>query len=105
MNMEAKAIELPALTSSDGQGSALLAGAQALPFVGHLKVKLTARIGEAELSLAELMALKAGSTVDLGRALTQPVDLLAEGHVIAQGTLVAVGDCFGLRLTSAPRTA
>ena len=38
----------------------------------------------------------------LDRALDQPLDVLLDGHVVARGTLVAVGDHFGLRLTETP---
>ncbi len=103
MSTEAKEIDVPVLTPSDGQGKPLLATAQTLPFLGGLKVKLTARLGETELSVTELTALKAGATVALDRLVNQPIDLLAEGHLVAQGTLVAVGEHFGVRITSQPR--
>lgn len=103
MSTEAKEIDVPILTASEGQGKPLLEAAQALPFLGGLKVKLTARIGETELSVADLAALKVGATVALDRLVNHPIDLLAEGHLVAQGTLVAVGDHFGVRITSQPR--
>lgn len=103
MNTETKEIDLSELKASAGQGKSILAGSQALPFIGTLKVKITARLGETELSVAELIELKVGATVALDRALSQPVDLLAEGHVVAQGTLVAVGEHFGVRITNAPK--
>lgn len=105
MNTETKEIDLAELKMSAGQGKSIMAGSQALPFIGALKVKLTARLGETEISVADLMELKVGSTVALDRVLSHPVDLLAEGHVVAQGTLVAVGEHFGVRITSAPKAA
>lgn len=103
MSTEAKEIDVPSLKPSEGQGKPLLDAAQALPFLGGLKVRLTARLGETEMSVAELTGLKPGATVALDRLVNQPVDLLAEGHVVAQGTLVAVGEHFGVRITTQPR--
>jgi flagellar motor switch protein FliN/FliY len=104
MTQSTQPADLPELTSSPG-GAPLFSSAQALPFLDQLKVKLTARLGEAELTVEALTALQAGSTVALDRLLDQPIDLLAEGHVVARGTLVAVGDHFGLRITAVPPKA
>ncbi|MFT3857818.1 MAG: FliM/FliN family flagellar motor switch protein [Aquabacterium sp.] len=103
MNTETRAIDLPTLVEEAPSGQALLAGQAALPFLGNLKVRLTAQLGTTEISVAELTALQKGATLSLDRLLDQPIDLVAEGHVVAQGTLVAVGEHFGLRISSAPK--
>lgn len=103
MSVETQDIQLPPLADSTPSGKPLYTAADALPFLGGLKVRLTARVGGAEISVAELTALQAGSTLALDRLLDQPLDLLAEGHMVAQGTLVAVGEHFGIRITSAPK--
>lgn len=105
MNAETQAINLPKLSDEAPSGQALFAGQAALPFLGNLKVRLSAQLGTTEISVAELTALQKGATLSLDKLLDQPVDLMAEGHVVAQGTLVAVGDNFGLRITSAPKLA
>ncbi len=104
MTLDTRTIDLPTLNESTGNGKPLLTPAAALPFLGHLKVKLTARLGQAEMSVDELLALQSGATIGLDRLLNHPIDLLAEGHVVAQGTLVAVGEHFGLRITSVPQS-
>lgn len=105
MNEVAKGIEIPTLDETAVTGTPLLSSAQLLPFLGGVKVRVTARLGEAELSVQELSDLRAGSTVTLDRLVDQPVDLIVEGHVVAQGTLVAAGDHFGVRITHAPKAA
>lgn len=105
MNAETQAINLPELTEEASSGQALFTGPAVLPFLGNLKVRLTAQLGAADISVAELTALQKGATLSLDKLLDQPIDLMAEGHVVAQGTLVAVGDNFGLRITSAPKLA
>ncbi|WKB51663.1 FliM/FliN family flagellar motor switch protein [Eleftheria terrae] len=83
-------------------GAAVQAG---LPFLQSVKVKVTVRLGEAETSVGELLGMKFGEVLALDRAVDQPVDVLVDGHVVARGTLVAVGDQFGVRLTEAPGAA
>lgn len=100
MTIETKDIQLTPLQPSSASGQPLCAGTDALPFIGGLKVRLTAQLGATELTVAELTSLKAGALVPLDRLLDQPLDLLAEGHVVAQGTLVAVGEHFGVRITA-----
>lgn len=105
MTTETHPIELPTLVEEAPAGQALFPGQSALPFLGTLKVRLSAQLGTTEITVAELTALQKGATLSLDRLLDQPIDLVAEGHVVAQGTLVAVGDHFGLRITSAPKLA
>ena len=96
----ANEIELSPAPSGAGTGPALLTGQ--LPFLGTVKVQVSVRIGDAETSLAELLALKEGGVLSLDQALDAPLDVLVDGYVVARGTLVAVGDQFGVRLTETP---
>lgn len=105
MTKQTNELDLPTLSNEAGTGAAPFAGAQSLPFLGGLKVRLTAQLGSAELTVAELGALKLGATLKLDRLVNQPVDLLAEGHVVAQGTLVAMDEHFGVRITALPKLA
>jgi flagellar motor switch protein FliN/FliY len=102
---QAQTVDLPTLSDEADSGSPLFTGTSAMPFLGQLKVKLAARLGNAEMSVAELTALQKGGTIKLDRLLDQPIELLVEGHVVAQGSLVAVGEHFGLRITAAPKIA
>ncbi|PHV12889.1 flagellar motor switch protein FliN [Chitinimonas sp. BJB300] len=62
-----------------------------------------ARLGGTELSVGELMDMKENAVLPLDRLLDDPVDLLLDGHVVARGQLVAVGDSFGIRVTELPK--
>ena len=73
-----------------------------LPFLGAVKVTVDERAGRLEVTVAELLALRESDVLTLDRAVDQPLDVLLDGHVVARGTLVAVGDHFGLRLTETP---
>src|SRR6266850_2615347 len=78
-------------------GSPLAQGNLAL--VEGVKVKIEARLGGAELTVAELFALKRDSVVTLDALLDAPIELRLGEKVVALGQLVAVDDRFGLRIT------
>ena len=98
----AQAIELeePAGEGSEGiQGAALLREANPLHTV---KVRLQVCVGEADMSIGELLGARESEVLVLQRGLEQPVDLLLEGQVVARGQLVAVDGCFAVRITELP---
>lgn len=80
-----------------GEGESLLGGN--LEAIRDVKVKLQVTLGEAELTVAELMALKEQSVVSLNRDATAPVDICLDGKVVGRGTLVVVGENFGVEIT------
>jgi len=86
----------PAPAKSAAPGGALNLGEAVLR---EVRVALQVRLGEVELTLAELSALKAGEVLKLDTALGEPVELRLNGAVIARGEIVAVEDKFGVRLS------
>jgi flagellar motor switch protein FliN/FliY len=68
----------------------------------HIKARLMVCVGTAEVTVGELLDAKEEQVLRLDRTVEQPVDLLLEGHVVARGTLVAVDDHFGVRITELP---
>lgn len=93
-------IELTSLLQPDTPGDPAL-GAP-LPFLGAVRLTVDVRVGRLDSTVAELLALREGDVLTLDRAVDQPLDVLLDGHVVARGTLVAVGEHFGLRLTETP---
>jgi flagellar motor switch protein FliN/FliY len=90
-------LDLPPLSStSTSRGPAL---GERLDLVEQVKVNLTVTLGEAEITMAQLFALSSGEVVGLDRDADAPVDVRLHGKLIARGTLVAVGDKFGIRVT------
>lgn len=67
-----------------------------------VRARLQVCVGEAELSVGELLAAKEHQVLVLDRALDQPVDMLLEGKVVARGQLVAVDGHFAVRITELP---
>jgi flagellar motor switch protein FliN/FliY len=69
----------------------------------QIKTRLTVCAGVAEVSVGELVGAKEHQVFRLDRTIDQPLDILLEGQVVARGTLVAVGDMFGIRIVELPR--
>ncbi|HWW21063.1 MAG TPA: FliM/FliN family flagellar motor switch protein [Steroidobacteraceae bacterium] len=90
-------LDMPALAAATGpKGQSL---GQRLDLVEQVKVQLSVTLGDAEVTMARLFALAAGDVVALDRQVDAPVDVRLHGKLIARGTLVAVGDKFGIRVT------
>ena len=64
----------------------------------NVQVALRAKLGEVEMSVEDLLALKAGAILKLDRALGEPVELYLNDALVARGEIVAVDDNFGIRL-------
>lgn len=64
----------------------------------NVEVVLEARLGETTMTVADLLALKAGVTVKLDTSLGGQATLVLNGKTIAHGEIVAVDDCFGIRI-------
>lgn len=67
-----------------------------------VRTRLQVCVGEAQMSVGELLDAKEHQVLVLDRSLDQPVDLLLEGKVVARGQLVAVQGCFAVRITELP---
>jgi flagellar motor switch protein FliN len=103
MHPSAVEIELEPLSDTAIGGRPLVA--TVLPLLGSVKVKLSVRVGAAETSVSDLLQLKQGGVLTLDRMVDQPLDVVIDGHVVARGVLVAVGEHFGVRITQTAFTA
>ncbi len=62
-------------------------------------VQLTAELGRTRITIKNLLQLSQGSIVELDGLAGEPMDVLINGYLIAQGEVVVVNDKFGIRLT------
>jgi flagellar motor switch protein FliN/FliY len=62
-------------------------------------VTISMEIGRTKLNIRNLLQLNQGSVVELDRLAGEPMDVLVNGTLIAQGEVVVVNEKFGLRLT------
>jgi len=56
-------------------------------------------IGRTSINIRNLLQLNQGSVVELNRLAGEPMDVLVNGTLIAQGEVVVVNEKFGIRLT------
>src|SRR6478735_8920292 len=78
--------------------SAAAAGGR-LDMVLDIPVQLTVELGRAKIAIRNLLQLAQGSVIELDRLAGEPMDVLVNGCLIAQGEVVVVNDKFGIRLT------
>ena len=57
------------------------------------------RLGSTRMALEDVLRLAPGAVVELDRNEGEPLEVLANGRVIARGEVVVVEERFGLRLT------
>ncbi|PPU39727.1 FliM/FliN family flagellar motor switch protein [Xanthomonas arboricola] len=69
-----------------------------LSIFGHVKAKLVAHVGQVEMSVDEIMALKKSDVVSLEESCEALVTLMLNGKAVARGELMAVGDKLGVRI-------
>lgn len=65
----------------------------------NIPVTLSIEVGRATIKIRDLMRLTQGSVVELDRIAGEPLDVLINNTVVAQGEVVLVNDRYGIRLT------
>ncbi len=70
-----------------------------LDMILDIPVQLEVQLGRTKISIKNLLQLAQGSVVELDGLAGEPMDVLVNGCLIAQGEVVVVNDKFGIRLT------
>ncbi|TXG98059.1 MAG: flagellar motor switch protein FliN [Nevskiaceae bacterium] len=70
-----------------------------LDVILDVSVSLSMEVGRARIPIRNLLQLNQGSVVELDRAAGEPLDVYANGTLIAHGEVVVVNEKFGVRLT------
>ena len=70
-----------------------------IDFILDIPVQLTVELGRTKIAIKNLLQLAQGSVVELDGLAGEPMDVLVNGCLIAQGEVVVVNDKFGIRLT------
>ena len=88
-----------------GNGTGASAGAGAnggipdIQMVLDIPVTLSVELGRVKVPIKYILQLAQGSVVELDALAGEPMDVLVNGYLIAQGEVVVVNDKFGIRLT------
>lgn len=70
-----------------------------LEMVMDIPVKLNVELGRTRITIKQLLELTQGSVVELDGLAGDPMDILINGHLIAQGEVVVIDDKYGIRVT------
>ena len=65
----------------------------------NIPVTISIEVGRTSLKIRDLMRLTQGSVVELDRLAGEPLDLLVNDTLVAEGEIVLVNDRYGMRLT------
>ena len=83
------------VTSSGGANNPM----QDIQMVLDIPVQLSVELGRTRVPIKYILQLAQGSIVELDALAGEPMDVLINGYLIAQGEVVVVNDKFGIRLT------
>lgn len=61
-------------------------------------VHMTVEVGRKKMTIKELLSLTPGSVVTFDRSVTEPMDIMVNGTLVARGEVVSADGQFGLRL-------
>ncbi|HZP85925.1 MAG TPA: flagellar motor switch protein FliN [Burkholderiales bacterium] len=70
-----------------------------IQLVMDIPVQLTVELGRTKIPIRHILQLAQGSVIELDGLAGEPMDVLVNGCLIAQGEVVVVNDKFGIRLT------
>ena len=70
-----------------------------IDLVLDIPVQLTVELGRTKIPIRHILQLAQGSVVELDGLAGEPMDVLVNGCLIAQGEVVVVNEKFGIRLT------
>jgi flagellar motor switch protein FliN len=101
--MTGSQVNLPEFASTeaaDHQNSdfAEKSGADLEP-VFDVPVQIAAVLGKTRLDIASLLALKAGSVLELDRRVGEAIDIYVNNRLVARGEVVMVEDRLGITMT------
>ena len=88
----------PAAFTNFSSGSSPTAGND-INMILDIPVQLTVELGRTRIPIKHILQLAQGSVVELEALAGEPMDVLVNGYLIAQGEVVVVNDKFGIRLT------
>ena len=70
-----------------------------LDVILDIPVSISMEVGNTDITIRNLLQLNQGSVIELDRLAGEPLDVLVNGTLIAQGEVVVVNEKFGIRLT------
>jgi flagellar motor switch protein FliN len=72
---------------------------QDINLILDIPIDLSVELGRTKMAIKDLLNLTQGSVIALDGLAGEPLDILINGYLIAQGEIVVVGDNYGIRIT------
>jgi flagellar motor switch protein FliN/FliY len=73
---------------------------QNMDFLLDIPLEISVELGNAKITIGELLKLSQGSVVELNKLTNEPLDIFVNKKLMAYGEVVVVNDKFGIRLTN-----
>jgi flagellar motor switch protein FliN/FliY len=73
--------------------------AHGIELLMDVALEVSVELGRSHMSIAEILALRTGSVIELDKLAGEPVDVSVNGTLIARGEVVVVDEKFGVRIT------
>ncbi len=99
VEVDSKAASATPVNFEQFGGGADKVATQGFDMIMDIPVSLTVELGRTKISIRNLLQLAHGSVVELDGLAGEPMDVLINGTLIAQGEVVVVNEKFGIRLT------
>ena len=94
-------VDLPAfdLPAAPPEAFHSAAGSGGLNRVRDIPLEVTVELGRTRLLIRDILDLSPGSIIELDKLAGEPVDLIANGMLVARGEVIVIDDNFGVRVT------
>lgn len=89
------------MTEAPTKASAKKGAAQTanLDLLAGVSLRVSVEVGSTSIALSDVMNLGEGSVLELDRQANDPLDIFANGTLIAKGEVVTVDGRYGIRVT------
>jgi flagellar motor switch protein FliN/FliY len=71
-----------------------------ISLIMDVKLPVRVRIGKKKMLLKDVLNMDIGSVIELNQLANDPLEILVDNHVIAEGEVVIVDGNFGVQITS-----
>ncbi len=92
-------VDLPSFAPAAPAPTPFQSGESGLGRVRDIPLEVTVELGRTRLLIRDIMDLSAGSIIELDKIAGEPVDLFANGMLVARGEVIVIDDNFGVRVT------
>jgi len=98
ITMEEKEIEFEEFSESKTAKNA--DNSHNIDLLKDVKMNVSVELGSRKMPLGEILQLVKGSVIELEKLAGDPVEILVNGHKIAQGEVVVIDEYFGVRISN-----